>query len=93
MHSARHTRVKDFYGGAMAPVDLSSTREFLEAVIAAFAVLGGVMAYFSGFNAAQALAQGQRPETVAHRVNEGLGLGFEVSSPISVIALVVMLVT
>ncbi|HWP33370.1 MAG TPA: hypothetical protein VNL97_06445 [Solirubrobacterales bacterium] len=30
--------------------------ELLKAVIAAFSILGGGMAYFSGFNAAQALA-------------------------------------
>jgi hypothetical protein len=75
----------------MAPVDLTSAREFLEAIVAAFSMLAGGMAYFSGYNAAQALAQDQPPEVVAHSVNEGLGRGFEIFSPLSIFALFVML--
>ncbi|HSR94048.1 MAG TPA: hypothetical protein VLK56_04205 [Solirubrobacterales bacterium] len=74
----------------MTPIDFGAAREFLEGLIAAFAVLGGGMAYFSGFRAAQALAQGQRPEAVAHSVNEGLGVGFETFSPLSIMALIIM---
>jgi hypothetical protein len=74
----------------MAPADPESARSLLEAVVAAFSVLGGGMAYLSGYYASQALAQGQSSEFVAQRVNEGLALGFRVASPASVIALIIM---
>jgi len=74
----------------MTPVDANGAREFLEAIIAAFSVLGGGMAYFSGYGAAQALAQGQTPETLAQWVNEGIGLGFRYLSPLSIVALIIM---
>jgi len=74
----------------MVPVEASSARAFLEAIIAAFSVLGGGMAYFSGYYAAQALAQDQPPEIVAHRVNEGIGLGFRLISPLSIVALIIV---
>ena len=74
----------------MVPVDPSPAREILEAFIAAFSVLGGGMAYGSGFRAAQALAQDNPPEVVSHSVNEGIGAGFETFLPLSVVALIIM---
>jgi hypothetical protein len=89
-HLARHSRVDDPYGGGVIPVDPNTTREFLEALIAGFSVLGGCMAYLSGYYASQALAQGQPPEHLSQQVNEGLGLGFRFGSPLSIIALMIM---
>lgn len=40
-------------------IDPTTAREFLEGVIAGFAVLGGIMAYFSGYEASKALAEDQ----------------------------------
>ncbi len=77
----------------MAPIDATGAREFLEAIIAAFSVLGGGMAYFSGFSASQALAQGQSAESVAHRINEGIAEGFELTSPLSIVALIIVVWT
>lgn len=77
----------------MDPIDATGAREFLEAIIAAFSVLGGGMAYFSGFAASQALTQGQSPEHVAHRINEGVAEGFELSSPLSIVALIIVVWT
>lgn len=74
----------------MTPIDIGGAREFLEAIIAASSVLGGGMAYFSGYGAAQALAQKQAPEIVAYAVNEGIGLGFRYLSPLSIVALMIM---
>ena len=74
----------------MLPPDSESARGLLEGAIAGFSILGGGMAYLSGFYASQALAQDQPPEHIAHKVNEGLGLGFRVSSPLSVVALIIM---
>jgi hypothetical protein len=82
--------MRDPYGGAVTPIDANGAREFLEAIIAASSVLGGGMAYFSGYGAAQALAQRQPPEMVAQSVNEGIGLGFRHVSPLSIIALIIM---
>lgn len=75
----------------MEPIDVASARAFLEAIIAGFSVLGGGMAYFSGFNAAEAVGQELPPETVAHRINEGIGRGFEIFVPVSVAAFAVMM--
>jgi hypothetical protein len=74
----------------MTPIDAGSAGEFLEAIIAAFSVLGGGMAYCSGYGAAQALAERQPPEIVAQSVNEGIGLGFRHASPLSIVALIIM---
>lgn len=78
------------YGGGMSPTDPNGTREFLEALISAFSVLGGGMAYLSGYYANQALAQDQSPEHLSRRVNEGLALGFRFGSPLSIVALIIM---
>jgi hypothetical protein len=89
--SARHSRAESIYGGAMFSVDSESTRGLLEGVIAAFSVLGGCMAYLSGYYASQALAQGQPPEHLSQQVNEGLGLGFRFGYPLSIFTLMIMM--
>lgn len=73
----------------MATIDPSGARELLDALITAFSVLGGGMAYASGFYASQAFIQRQPPEVVARRVNEGLAVGFLGASPISVFAIII----
>jgi hypothetical protein len=74
----------------MVSIDPGTAREFLEGVIAAFAVLGGVMAYFSGFEASKALAEDQPPATVAQCVNEGIGAGFDFGVWAAIVALMIM---
>lgn len=76
--------------GAVASIDPASAKEFLESLIAAFAVLGGVMAYFSGFAAHRGLRNGEAPSEVAHSINEGLGDGFETGVPGAIMALMIM---
>jgi hypothetical protein len=71
-------------------IDPTGARELLEAIIAAFSILGGGMAYFSGFYAAQALAQNRPPDHLAHRIDVGIAQGFEYLSPISVLALIIV---
>jgi len=70
--------------------DPESARGLLESLIAAFSILGGGMAYLSGYYASRALAQGQTPEHISQRVNEGLGLGFRFGAPLSIVALTIM---
>lgn len=86
----RHLRTNQPYGDPMAHVDPESARSLLDGAIAAFSVLGGGMAYLSGYYANQALAQNQSPEQLSQRVNEGLGLGFRFGSPLSIVALIIM---
>lgn len=74
----------------MTPIEPGAAREFLEALIASFSVLGGVMAYYSGNAAYRALARDESPPVVAHRINEGLGAGFEVGVPAAIVALMIM---
>jgi hypothetical protein len=50
----------------MVSIDPGTAKEFLEGVIAAFAVLGGIVAYFSGFEASKALAENQPPTAPGH---------------------------
>lgn len=77
----------------MDPIDATAARELLEAIIAAFSVLGGGMACFSGFAASQALAEGQAAEHLAHRVNEGIAEGFDFASPLSIVVLIIVVWT
>jgi hypothetical protein len=77
----------------MALIDPTSARDFLEATVAAFSVLGGVMAYRSGFSAAQALAFGLPPDVLANQINEGIALGFLWGSPPAMGALIIMVWT
>ena len=75
----------------MIQIDPGSVREFLEAIIAAFSILGGGMAAFSGFRAADAVTKGQSPAIVAQRINEAIAFGYETFSPLSILALGIML--
>ena len=74
----------------MISIDPAVAREFLEGIVAAFAVLGGFMAYFSGFEASRAFAAGQAHELVAHRINEGLAFGFNLGTWAAIMALMIM---
>jgi hypothetical protein len=74
----------------MAPLDPMATRDFLEALVAGFSVLGGIMAYYSGHAAYRALAQDESPPVVAHCINEGIGQGFEAGVPAAIMALMIM---
>jgi ABC-type Mn2+/Zn2+ transport system permease subunit len=74
----------------MPVIDATTAREFLEGIVTAFAVLGGAMAYMSGFRAAQALLLGLPSDALAHGVNEGVALGFLAGSPCAIAALMIM---
>jgi hypothetical protein len=74
----------------VAPIDPASAREFLEAIIAAFSVLGGVMAYFSGYAAYRGLREESTLTNVADDINQGLGVGFALGVPSAILALMIM---
>ncbi len=71
-------------------IDLAVIRDLLEAAIAGFSVLGGGMACVSGFYAERALAEGQGPAVMAHRINKGIAEGFRLSWKPSILALTIM---
>lgn len=50
----------------------------MEAIVTAFSVLGGGMAYWSGFAAAQALADGETPDALAYAVDRGIAEAFTI---------------
>jgi len=74
----------------MTPIDPATARQFLEAIIAAFSIVGGGIAYASGYYAAQALVRDHSPELVTQRIGEGTGEGFMFVSPLSIVALIIM---
>jgi len=73
----------------MPTIEAAGFRELVEAAVTAVSVLGGSMAYFSGYFAALALAEVGEPEALSQKVNEGLGLGFLVGSPMAVLTLII----
>lgn len=73
----------------MISIDAGSARELVEAAVIAVSVLGGAMAYFSGYSARQATTEGQPPDILSQRVNEGLGEGFASGWPTAIVALII----
>jgi len=73
----------------MATIEATEIGELVESAVTAISILGGAMAYFSGFSAAQAMTESSPPDTLAQRVNEGLGQGFLVGSPLAVVTLII----
>lgn len=47
------------------------------------------MAYFSGFAAAKATVENSTPDTLSQAVNESLGAGFLVGSPLAIATLII----
>lgn len=73
----------------MAAIEIGGVRELVESAVTAISVMGGAMAYLSGFYAAQALSERSSPEIVSQRVNEGIGIGFLAGSPLAIAALII----
>jgi hypothetical protein len=69
--------------------DPGSARELLEAAVTAVSILGGAMAYCSGYAASQAMAEDQPPDILSQRVNEGIGEGFTAGWPVAIVALII----
>jgi hypothetical protein len=77
----------------MSSLDAESARGLIEAAVVAISVLGGAMAYFSGYSAAQAISERQPPDILGQRINEGIGEGFSWGWPAAILALIIMLWT
>jgi hypothetical protein len=70
---------------------VESIRGLIEAAVTAVSVLGGVMAWQSGFAAAQAMSQRQTPAVLTRWINEGIGEGFLWGAPLAVLAFIILL--
>jgi hypothetical protein len=75
----------------MLALEAGDARDLIEAAVTAVSVLGGAMAYHSGYAASRAMAEDQPPETIGHRVNEGLAQGFAWGWPAALVALMIRL--
>lgn len=73
----------------MFPIEPGDTNQLIEAAVTAISVLGGAMAYCSGYTAAQAVSEEQPPDTLGQRVNEGLAEGFTWGWPTAIVALII----
>jgi membrane protein YqaA with SNARE-associated domain len=71
------------------PIDVADTRELLNAVVTAVSVLGGAMAYMSGYFASRAMSENQPSDVLGQRVNEALGRGFDLGWPAAMAALII----
>ena len=77
----------------MFPIEPGDARELIEAAVTAISVLGGAMAYCSGYFASQAVSEEQPPEILSQRVNEGLAQGFSWGWPTAIVALIIKIWT
>jgi len=70
-------------------IEPGNAGQLIEAAVTAISVLGGAMAYCSGYTAAQAVSEEQPPEILGQRVNEGLAEGFTWGWPTAIVALII----
>jgi len=63
--------------------------ELVQSTVTAVSILGGAMAYMSGYNAAWALSGEAPPDQAAAMVNEGLGQGFVAGLPLAFLVLII----
>jgi len=73
----------------MLLAESAETANLLQAAVTAVSLLGGLMAYASGYFAAQAMAERQSPDVLSQRVNEGIARGFLAGWPIASLALII----
>jgi hypothetical protein len=64
-------------------------RALIEVAVTAVSVLGGAMAYCSGFAAVRAMVESQPPEVLSQRINEGIAKGFVCGFPLATFALMI----
>jgi hypothetical protein len=60
---------------------IGNVRDLIEIAISGAAVLGGAMAFVSGWAASRSVAGADPPEVLADRINRGLAFGFRIGLP------------
>jgi hypothetical protein len=73
----------------MISLDGDIARELIETAVTAISVLGGAMAYWSGYSASQAMAEQQPSDALSNRINESIGEGFRVGWPMAIVAFII----
>ncbi len=77
----------------MATIDILSARDWVELMISGVSVLGGFMAYSSGFEAWLAEARDAEAAEIGACVNEGLARGFGIGIRAALIAIAILAVS
>lgn len=67
----------------MLGIGAEEFQELVQSAVTAVSILGGAMAYMSGYRAAWALIENHTPDTLAHTVNVGLAEGFIAGVPLA----------
>jgi hypothetical protein len=67
--------------------------QLIETAVTAVSVLGGEMAYCSGYAAVRALSEEQPPDLLSQQINEGLAEGFSWGWPSAIVALIIKIWT
>jgi hypothetical protein len=73
----------------MAAINAEGFSELVDATVTAVSILGGAMAYTSGFAATQGLIERCDPAELAERINVGIARGFLVGAPVSALTLII----
>ena len=69
---------------------IGNLRDLVEIIVTAISLLGGAMAYASGWAALRAVNVAAPPEELARRVNEGLAVGFLYGWPLAVFVAILL---
>lgn len=69
----------------MLGIGAEEFQELVQSAVTAVSILGGAMAYMSGYNAARALIEDRQPDTLSHAINVGLAEGFIAGMPLALI--------
>lgn len=84
-----HSCAAGTYRRVMFPIESGEANELIEAAVTAISILGGAMAYCSGYSASRAVSEEQPPEVLGRWINEGLAEGFSWGWPTAIVALII----
>lgn len=73
----------------MFSIESGDANQLIDAAVTAISILGGGMAYCSGYAAARAVSEEQPPDIVSQQVNKGLAEGFSWGWPAAIVALII----
>ncbi|MGB7684862.1 MAG: hypothetical protein WBL45_03680 [Solirubrobacterales bacterium] len=77
----------------MPILEIGDVRNLIESAVTAISVLGGAMAFESGYAANRATSESLPPQILAQRINKGLAKGFSWSRTPATFCLIFLLWT